>query len=177
MEMQEQIHDLVMNSETILDVGARDGYDALVYSDINPQANIYCFESSAGLFLTLQKNVYASGAKNITLLQNAIGSKNKIVRLGPDEDSDDVEMITIDSLNLIGCDFIKVGTGSVPTRLVISGAINTIKRFTPAILYQKTQEVNEILEGIGYKFTRHGANTLAISSSASQQLQPYIRSV
>ena len=76
MEMQQQIHDLVTKSETILDVGARfilsekiDGYHkchALVYSDINPQANIYCFEPDLAFFSILQEKVSESGAKNIT---------------------------------------------------------------------------------------------------------------
>ena len=100
----------------------------------------------------------------ITLLQNAIGNKNKRIRVLSDEDSDDIEMITIDSLNLIGCDFIKIGMGGAPTRLVVLGAINTIKRFNPAILYQQSQEINDILEPTGYRFVNNNGTGIEKST-------------
>lgn len=156
----------VQRSETILDIGAIDGYDPLFYSEANPRANIYCFEPDSRFFSLIQKKVTGSGAKNITLLQNAIGSRNKTIRASINDDNDDIEMITIDSLNLINCDFIKIGKGAVPEGLVLAGAEKTIKRYNPAILYS-TPDIDHILEKMGYHCRGNERVRLATCHQAS----------
>jgi FkbM family methyltransferase len=55
--------------------------------------------------------------------------------LGFGDDGEEVETITIDSLNLDKCDFIKLDIeGAEP--LALSGAMETIKKFHPVILFE-----------------------------------------
>jgi FkbM family methyltransferase len=55
--------------------------------------------------------------------------------LGFGEDGEEVSAVTIDSLDLDGCDFMKLDLeGAEP--LALSGAIETIKKFHPVILFE-----------------------------------------
>lgn len=144
------MRDIVLASETILDVLARDGQHTLLCSRTNPHCNIYSFEPETRFFSLLEKNVREHGAKNVTILQNAVGSRSRIAQVGPEDDQEDVEMITIDSLNLVGCDYIRIGGAARP---VLLGGINTIKRFRPSIMLEEdSQGAKSLLENMGYKF-------------------------
>jgi FkbM family methyltransferase len=76
----------------------------------------------------LQKNVYTNISYGDDNLFNLGG-------LGFGEDGEEVNTVTIDSLSLDQCDFIKLDLeGAEP--LALSGAIETIKKFYPTILFE-----------------------------------------
>ena len=63
-------------------------------------------------------------------------------------------MITIDSLQLEACDFIKIDVEGFEY-FVIKGAIQTIQKYKPVIFYEENYKINsqsttELLKSIGY---------------------------
>lgn len=149
-------------AETILDIGAHIGCHTLMYSKINSNANIYSFEPQSKLFSLLDHNLKFNNVRNVTILNNAVGNDIKQVHMesfitdGSNSNTDisydgenmfnlgglsigssgeEVSMITIDSLKLLGCDFIKIDVEGAE-KLVLLGAQNTIKKYKPVICYE-----------------------------------------
>lgn len=173
MEMQgiEKLRDVLTTAETVLDVGAREGQHTLFCSRSNPHSNIYSFEPETRFFVLLEKNVRKEGANNVTILQNAVGSKKRVAQVGPEEESEDVDMVTVDSLGLVGCDYIRVGPAGAPPRAVLLGAANTLRRFFPVVLFDKGADgalgAHGLLSDLGYDFSDVGDSTLAVRSATS----------
>jgi FkbM family methyltransferase len=107
--------------------------------------------------------------------------------VGFGEDGEEVSTVTIDSLNLEQCDFIKMDIeGAEP--LALSGATETIKKFYPAILFEhNTQQLSnemyqhfgasretsfEILSSLGYEIAAVGTdNYLAKHVKRSEDMK------
>lgn len=156
------LKDFIEKSQVILDVGAHCGSHTLMYKSINPDCTVHSFEPQSKVFDLLQENVKSNNLTNVYCYNNAVGHLNRQVEMDPystdgennyrrisyGTDSvfniagvqvgaggESVEMITIDSLDLDRCDFIKIDVeGYEP--LVIEGAVETIKKFRPAISYE-----------------------------------------
>ena len=155
----------IIKANTILDIGAHIGCHTVMYSKLNSNANIYCFEPQRMLFSLLDMNLKENDVKNATILNNAVGNEIKRIRMsnyisdGPNNDQpikydaydqnlgglslgndgEEVSMITIDCLNLTECDFIKIDVeGS--EKIVIAGAANTIKKYKPTIFYESNHK-------------------------------------
>lgn len=149
----------ILNSRTIIDMGANIGSHTISYANMNKNCKIHSFEPQKNLFNILEKNVYLNNIQdNVILYDKAVGHINDYFELDPipvDEEfynkgglklgkgGEKCEMITLDSLNLNSCDFIKMDIqGSEP--LALQGGINTIKKFRPVIFFEYTPGIPDV---------------------------------
>jgi len=105
---------------------------------------IIAFEPQLDVFECLKKNT--KEFKNIEIYQKAIGHKKDMVNVGVGKHYDNsgcstvlgpgnIEMITIDSLNLDNVGYIKLDIEGYEWH-ALKGAINTIKKYKPIILFE-----------------------------------------
>jgi FkbM family methyltransferase len=159
-KLLEDLMPFICKAETILDIGAHIGSHSFVYGFFNPNAKIYAFEPQKKIYDLLSKNV--SIRPNVIPINKCVGHTNMTCNLsrnakcGENSDIDicygngpimnlggvsiggsgeEVEMITIDSLNLETCDFIKIDVEGAEG-LVIEGATETIRKFKPIICFE-----------------------------------------
>lgn len=148
----------------ILDIGAHIGSHSIIYSNVLKNPVIYAFEPQKIIYQILSNNIKNNSIKNVKVFNNAVGHKNCLTTLskklydGYDCDieyfidkpfnyggiqlgigGEKIEMITLDSLNLEKCDFIKMDVEGAES-LVILGGINTIKKFRPIIFFESTDK-------------------------------------
>lgn len=189
----------------ILDIGAHIGSHSFVYGYYNPLAKILAFEPQREIYKLLVENM--KERPNVTPYNVCVGHMNTVTSLsekthcgenteekvtygeGPimnlggmaiGKGGQKALMITIDSLNLNRCDYIKMDVEGAEG-LVIQGAANTIRKFRPVICYEyvdyldtsglsQTLGLSELpnpkkeLEALGYKEFVHleGENWLAL---------------
>lgn len=182
----------IMDSEVILDIGSHAGSHTVLYKHINPYAKVYCFEPQKKMFELLTHNIQSNkfkhveafnvGVANISTeaeMNDSIQETGKTIAYGGKHrvnlggmqignGGEKIHTITIDSLNLKSCDFIKIDVeGFEP--LVLMGGEQTIKKFKPIILFESNykkiskqaadkfkvsyppKESQEILKDYGYK--------------------------
>lgn len=148
----------------LLDVGAHIGSHSIIYSKYIPNCEILSFEPQSVLYNILDKNICDNDISNCTIYNNAVGHKAMTTSLskyvcdyyantiseikynventinygaiGLGENGENVSMITIDSLNLKQCDYIKIDVEGAEV-LVLMGAVNTIKLFHPIIFFEE----------------------------------------
>lgn len=158
--------DIIKSSKTILDIGAHAGSHTVLYKYINPDCIIYSFEPQSMMFNLLQhninKNFFANiktfnfGVANIETnstmngyvidgdnagqnIQYGTGKRFNLGGLQIGSGGEEIKTITIDSLNLDSCDYIKIDVeGFEP--LVLIGAEKTIKKFKPVILFESNHK-------------------------------------
>jgi len=183
---------ILKQSKIVLDIGSHVGGHIFMFKHINPSLEIYAFEPQKKIFEVLLHNIESNDFENIKLYNNAVANKtikttlsdlvinpeetilvdyknpgyNNFggVQLG--ENGEEVQTITIDSLNLQGCDFMKIDVEGAE-HLVLLGAQETIKKYQPYIWFEKNfkklnNETNfkfegnnidsiELIENLGYK--------------------------
>jgi FkbM family methyltransferase len=204
------LYPYIKQSSFILDIGSHIGSHTIAYCSINNEANIICFEPQKQLYNILVKNIEDNSYTNrVTVFNKAVGNKNRYIEMSESntvcftydnkneynksleynmgalsigKNGEKTEMITIDSLLLDKCDFIKIDVeGAEP--LVLVGAENTIKKYKPIIWYEfnsrrVTQEMldinehinnfklpHEILISWGYNISQFGDDYLAIPNT------------
>jgi len=153
------LKDYIYESQTILDIGAHAGSHTVLYKHINPFSKIYCFEPQYKMFQLLVNNISNNNFKNIeafnvgvaniskeSQLSSSIQESGPKIEYGTDhrvnlggmqigQGGEKIHTITIDSLNLKSCDFIKIDVeGFEP--LVLMGGVKTITKFKPTILFE-----------------------------------------
>lgn len=213
-EIEALLVDYIKKSKVILDIGAHIGCHSIAYSKINPECIIHSFEIQKPIYQLLKKNIITNNLQDRIIPYNcAIGNLIKMVNInssiidGPNKnkdfsylddkpynfggvslgkDGEECMMMTVDSLNLQACDFIKIDVEGFEY-LVILGAMNTILKFHPYIYYECRNDKNisedvmnigelknldiekdknivfRLLYNLGYrKFTNYGENILAI---------------
>ena len=163
----EFLHKIIKSSKTILDVGSHAGSHTVLYKHINPDCEIYCFEPQLEMFNLLNHNIVKNNFDNVIAFNNGVANisiKSNMSKSVLDGDNigkdiqygtnsrfnlgglqignggEEIETITIDSLNLKSCDYIKIDVeGFEP--LVLMGAKETIKKFKPTILFESNHKV------------------------------------
>jgi FkbM family methyltransferase len=144
------LQNIVRNSKIIVDAGANIGCHSISYANFNPDATIYAFEPQKDIFDILETNKRLNNASNLICMNNALGHTSRDLYMNPPLQTPDginyagtgvgsggepTRMITIDSLNLPGLDFIKMDVqGS--EGLIIMGAQKTIDAYSPIILFE-----------------------------------------
>lgn len=144
------LREYIEKSKVIVDVGANIGTHCVSYGNMNNNCKIYAFEPQKELFEILSKNVKLNNLENtIKLYNKALGHKFDKLNLQPVPENqpfnkggtgigvggEECEVVTLDSLNLDSCDFIKMDVeGAEP--LVIMGGIDTIKSYKPVIMFE-----------------------------------------
>lgn len=175
----EHLQKYIKESNVILDIGAHVGCHSLVYSKLNNDCKIHCFEMQSILYSLLKKNIAANHLHNVEAFHCAIGDAIRMVTIaesitdGPNANeiynyndgkeynfggisigpgSEECLMISIDSLQLNACDFIKLDVEGFEY-FVIKGGIETIAMFKPVIFYEEnhkklTPYMSQIIENI-----------------------------
>lgn len=166
------------DDKIILDIGSHIGSHTILYSKLIDKCQIYCFEPQRPIFELLQKNINDNQLTNCKLFHNAVGHKiidttmssmlydgydclidyntNKLINyggIGLGQNGEKIKMITIDSLNLERCDYIKIDVEGAEI-LAFMGAIETIKKYKPFILFEKTDKYvsNEMKNSLSIDF-------------------------
>jgi len=178
--VMEFLQDIVKSSKTILDIGSHAGSHTVLYKHINPECSIYCFEPQLEMYNLLHHNIVKNNFTKVTALNNGVAnisiksSMSKSVLDGDNVGKDieygtgkrfnlgglqignggeEIETITIDSLGLTECDYIKIDVeGFEP--LVLIGAEQTIKKFKPTILFESNHKVvsKEMAKSFGLSY-------------------------
>lgn len=169
---QPLINSYLKPGDVIIDAGANIGcYSYGFLSVIGETGSIYCFEPYKDAFECLEYNL--DKFKNVFLYDKALGSKDGYVRIISENNNagmnfceevktSDVKCITIDSINLKKCDFIKIDVESFELEVLI-GASQTIKRFTPILYIEinehtlkrrgiKPKDIFKWLDSFGYNY-------------------------
>ena len=151
-------------SKIILDIGSHIGSHSIMYANILNNCNIYAFEPQNVLFNILNENVKINNIENIKTFNMAVGHKicktsmskylydgynceidyntNKILNYGGMQlgyNGEHVDMITIDSLNLPSCEYIKMDVEGAES-LVLYGALDTIRKYKPIIFFESADK-------------------------------------
>ena len=136
----------VKRSKYIFDIGAHCGHHTMAYSTFNPEAEIHSFEPQSLMFKMLNINVMNNSERcmNVRTYNLALSNKhtNGEMEKGSNggggyigKGGEPIKMITLDSLNVKGCDYMKIDVeGHEP--LVLEGAIETIKKYRPVICFE-----------------------------------------
>ena len=151
---------ILKKSNIVLDIGANNGNHTLAYSFLTPEnASIHSFEPQSRLFSKLQNTVDLNEhtKKKTTLYNVALGDECKKCSMEPTENrrydpntvslgsvslgegGEEVQMITLDSLKLPGCDFMKIDVEGAES-MVLRGAKRTIDAFHPIIMFEHNDE-------------------------------------
>ena len=125
---------------------------------------IYSFEPQKEIFKLLEDNINNNNLLNVKIFNNAIGhiitdtmssflydgydckieyNTIKILNyegFGLGENGEKIKIITIDSLELDNCNYIKIDIEGSEI-LALMGGINTITKFKPIILFEKTDKI------------------------------------
>ena len=144
----------IKKGDTCIDVGANIGVHSLTMANkVGPEGKIYSFEPHPDFMKRLLRNVALNSFNWVTTKQIALGSKkgkavlysqtdinNKSASLlayGKKENVDkfDVEVKPLDSFGLKRCNLIKIDTDGFDYE-VLRGAVNTIKKFKPTIIFE-----------------------------------------
>ena len=162
-------------NNTFIDIGANIGTHSIAYSKLYKK--IIAFEPDLYNFNQSKENIMMNNIVNVELYNKALGSSKGFVKtiqhnnhsrgciytLSSD-DINDVQKITLDSLNLINIDFIKIDVEGNEFD-VIEGATNTILRNKPIIEFEynnlakslcnvQYKDIELYLNNIGYIFDK-----------------------
>jgi FkbM family methyltransferase len=153
-------------AEVILDIGAHIGSHSFLYSFFNKDAKIYTFEPQFEIYKVLCENMQTR--TNVTCVNTCVGhticttNMSKYTHFGENVDmavcygdgptmnlggmslganGEKVEMITIDSLNLNRCDYVKIDVEGAES-LVLMGARETFTKYKPIICFEYTPSLD-----------------------------------
>jgi FkbM family methyltransferase len=160
----------IYRGDTVLDIGANIGSHTIAYADkVGVRGRVIAFEPNPDAFECLQYNM--KDYRNVELRNEAAGLSGKVVLIKhPEnigmtyvENSDKgFKTVSIDSLNLDKCNFIKIDVEGFELN-VLKGAEQTLKRFKPALLIEintfalarnnvTNQDVFDYLTELGYSY-------------------------
>lgn len=129
------------------------------YANSTPDLAVWAFEPQKKLFNILEKNVKANSLEDRVKTYNfGLGHKAMNTQLcamdtvydthrqghnkgglGIGEGGEDIEIRTLDSMDLPGLDFLKIDVEGAEG-LVIQGAAETIKKYRPIIFFEHTHQ-------------------------------------
>ncbi len=145
----------IEKSKYVVDVGANIGCHTISYANFNKDCKIWAFEPQEKLFQILNQNIQFNNlsdrvhsykcAVGHTSCDGTMSSLEKVYDarqmghnkggLGIGKGGEPMKMITLDSLNLPGLDFIKIDVEGAEG-LVIQGAQETIKKYKPVVFFE-----------------------------------------
>jgi len=175
--IEDHLTDIIKNSKYIFDIGAHCGSHTIVYSSMNPDAIIQCFEPQSVMYHTLLLNIRSNNRHRVNPHNMALGREVGILRLsnsiadGPNEfqpidftsnnfynlggmqigtDGEEVLCDVLDNYDYGGCDFIKIDVEGFEA-LVFAGGQNLIKKYRPSILFEHNNKTvkEEVKEKLG----------------------------
>jgi FkbM family methyltransferase len=159
---------------TALDIGANIGLHTLSLARaVGPRGAVIAIEPQRSMFQLLCANLALNGLDNVRAMEVAMGRKaatafiprvdyNKVGNYGGialREEGDPVEVITLDSLKLAECHFIKIDVEGQEEG-VIAGAAKTIARLQPVLYVENDREKSSstliaAIKKLGYRLFWH----------------------
>lgn len=180
---------LIQPGQTVLDVGANMGTHTLAFCNfVGPAGCVHAFEPQRIMFQAMVASVALNSWTNAHTHMKLVGAKKGAMRLpgirydepsnfgmmtlAPDRDraetlsylddeaGEEVEMITLDSLNLAACHLIKIDVEGMEID-VLRGAAKTIKAHRPLIYMEcqpdeRSKASLKLLKSMGYATWWHG---------------------
>lgn len=180
---------LIQPGQTVLDVGANMGTHTLAFCNfVGPMGVVHAFEPQRIMFQAMVATVALNSWTNAYCRQTLVGARKGRMRLpgirydqpsnfgmmtlapdreraesisyADDQPGEEVEMITLDSLNLAACHLIKIDVEGMEID-VLRGAAKTIAVHRPLIYMecqpdQRSQDALRLLKSMGYATWKHG---------------------
>lgn len=189
--------ELIKHSNTFFDIGANVGYFSLLSEAVKPDIKTYAFEPSKGPSYFLKTNLGLNLSKSITVVNKAVGNGNGSIDFFEEKNPKypyleyhasgigntvntwgisnfskySVELVTLDDYviqnKIDQIDLIKMDTEGTEN-LVLEGALNSIKLFSPIIICEvlenKIEEKIEfIIKNLGYNIFEYKDNLQKLS--------------
>lgn len=140
---------ILREGHTVVEAGANIGAHTVPLSQmVGDLGRVYAFEPQRRIYQVLNGNIAINSLRNVYCLQKALADKpGKLfvpvlntetannfggVALGDWKDGEEVEVTTIDALQLNTCRLIKVDVEGMELE-VLKGAKNTIKQYKPVL--------------------------------------------
>lgn len=167
---------LLKPGDIVVEAGANIGAHTIVLAkEVKSNGMVFAFEPQRIVFQTLCANLALNNLTNVIARQAALGQEAGITKLPPldynryenfggvslneNQDGEDIEIQTIDSLQLQRCRLIKADVEGMEKE-VLTGAHKTIERLRP-ILYvendrlDKSQILIHLIQSFGYRLWWH----------------------
>ena len=166
---------IIRPDSVVIDAGANIGTHTVWFSKL--AGSVISFEPQRIAFQTLNANVALNNCLNVHTFHAAVGDKNGVITvpvrdqyqpnnfggvpLAGVTEGEATDLVAIDSLDLMRCDFIKADTEGMEAELLI-GAAHTIAKFRP-ILYMEAdgaeaKETIQMLLDLEYECYWHCPN-------------------
>jgi FkbM family methyltransferase len=184
--VEKHLYSDVNDCSTVVVVGSGNGILDIYLARINSGISVYSFEPREACFCVINKNIQDNKVENVMVMHNALGHMTGPINIDFEEDDrvhcdhdDVVELangrlvgfnkqvvfVTLDSLNLLSCDLIVVNLSGFDY-ITIAGALQTIQKFKPVVVFRKTngeklhslfgiqdKNAQDLLERLGYKMS------------------------
>jgi FkbM family methyltransferase len=167
---------LVRPGQTVLDVGANIGAHTVFFAQaVGPSGSVFAFEPQRIVYQTLCGNLALNSLTNTHCFHAAVGSTpGRILLPVPNygrpnnfggftveghRQGESVPLLTIDSLKLPRCDFIKIDVEGME-QAVLAGAVETIAKFKPVLYVENDREAKSaalirFIDELGYHMYWH----------------------
>lgn len=168
---------LVHPGDIIVEAGANIGSHTVHLAQMaGDKGQVWAFEPQRLVFQLLAGNVAINSLTNVHCLQKCLSDvSGEIIKvpvlsvdaitnwggleLGDYTEGEPVETVTVDSLNLPGCNFFKIDVEGMELK-VLRGAEKTIKKYRPIIYTEadrsdKNKELFEYIKSLGYRIYKH----------------------
>jgi FkbM family methyltransferase len=164
---------------TVIEAGANFGAHTLVFSRlVGPRGHVIAFEPQRIVFQALAGNMALNSLTNVDCRWAALGDKPGTItvpsinygreenfgglgleKVPPNVKGESVPLVTIDSLNLPRCEFLKVDVEGMELS-VLRGAAETIRRLRPILYVENDREelsppLIEYLQSLDYDLYWH----------------------
>jgi FkbM family methyltransferase len=183
------LEQLIKPGQTVLDVGANMGSHTLAFCNfVGPAGRVHAFEPQRVMYQAMVATVALNSWTNAHCHMKAVGAAHArlllpsvnyearsnfgMMTLAPDrsrantltylddEAGEEVEVITLDSLDLVACHLIKIDVEGMEID-VLRGAEQTIKTHRPLIYMEclpdeRSRSALQLLKSLGYATWWHG---------------------
>ena len=158
--------DLILPGNTVLDIGAYLGTHTVAFSQlVGETGKVISFEPQTDIFTLLEKTITENNIINIELHNKAVYNTIKKIQFSntnngkasithirprlPNPVKKEIQTITIDSLNLERCDFMKIDV-EMCEWVVLEGSEETITKYRPIIFVEIFKTPNNLLKLITF---------------------------
>lgn len=172
----ELFRQIVKPGQTIVEIGANIGaHTVWLAKEVGLTGTVYAIEPQRIVYQTLCANIAINSITNTYCIHAAAGTTIGSIRVPPIDyartnnfgglsldgclNGESVPMITIDSMNLPNCHFMKIDVEGMEQK-VLGGAIRCIEKFWPALYVEndreeKSDSLIRFIDSLGYRMYWH----------------------